>query len=434
MKTVRIASASGFWGDSLEAPIRQISDGPIDYLVMDYLAELTMSIMAGMQNKNPEHGYAKDFVDLIEKTASTLKEKKVKVIANAGGVNPRACAEKIKEVLVNKKINLKVAVVEGDDLRHELDSLISKGEEFKNLDTDDDFASIKDKIQSINAYIGADPIVDALMLGADIIITGRASDPSLALAPLIHEFKWSDHDQLALGTVAAHLIECGAQVTGGNCSYDWESIPDLANIGYPIIEATGDDKIIITKHKKTGGRVDLRSVKEQLVYEILDPANYITPDVVADFTTVKLKDLGENRVEISGVKGKAATDKYKVSASYQNGYKAEGTLIYTWPDAVKKSEAAARILKTRLENLGLVFDEVYFETIGEGKEVTFRAAVRGQNKEDVERFTREIAPLVLNGPPGATGYNKGKPRVQNVFSYWPALVSKNNVKTKISIL
>lgn len=447
MKKIRIASASGFWGDWLEAPIRQIEGGKIDYLALDYLAELTMSIMAGVKKKNPELGYAEDFVDLIDRTAKQLVEKKIKVITNAGGVNPLACAKRVKEVLEKKGISLKIAVITGDDLLPSIDNLLSLKEEFKNLDTGEKVEVIKDKLQSVNAYLGAEPAVSALKNGAQIVISGRLADPSLALAPLCYEFDWQKNDwnKLALGTIAAHLVECGAQGSGGNCSYDWQSIPDLANIGYPIIEADGSDKLVITKHENTGGRIDLRSIKEQLVYEIANPKEYITPDVVADFTSVKLKEVGKDRVELSAASGKPATDCYKVSISYENGYKTEGTLVYSWPEAYEKSKAAGQILKKRIADLGLDFDEVFCESIGAGAchgalsefdasdlpEVTFRIAVRGQKKADLERFTSEIVPLVLSGPPGATGYSKGRPKVQRVYSYWPALVSKKLLTPEI---
>lgn len=293
-------------------------------------------------------------------------------------------------------------------------------------------------------------MVEALNRGARIVITGRATDTGLTLAPLIHEFGWDkdDWNKLAAGTIAGHIIECGAQCSGGNCQYEWRSIPNLADVGFPIVEAAPDGSFVITKHERTGGWVVIPSVKEQLVYEMGDPHEYITPDCVADFTTVQLEYEGRDRVRVFGIEGRPATDTFKVSISYSAGYKAVGTLVYSWPDAYDKAKAADRILRARLERLGLKFDEVLTEFVGANAthgplvgmpsadlpEVQLRVGVRSENRSAVERFTKEIAPLVLTGPPGVTGFAGGRPKVEEIVAYWPALLPKAEINASVNII
>jgi hypothetical protein len=269
------------------------------------------------------------------------------------------------------------------------------------------------------------------------------------MAPLRHEFGWRDDqfDLLAAGIIAGHIIECGAQCSGGNCLYHWRDIPDLANVGYPIVEANADGTFVITKHQNTGGRVSIHSVTEQLVYEMGDPRSYITPDVVADFTTIRLEDAGVDRVKVFGIKGRPATDKLKVSIAYRSGFKAVGTLVYAWPDALDKAKRADEVLRERLKNLGLRFDHILTEFVGVSSthgslvgdvasppEVQLRVGVRGPDKATIERFTREIAPLVLNGPPTVTGFASGRPKVEEIVAYWPALIDKSVVATTVQIV
>ncbi|MBL8151797.1 MAG: DUF1446 domain-containing protein, partial [Blastocatellia bacterium] len=340
MKTIRIASGQGFWGDSIDAPVHQVEGGDIDYLMLDYLAEVTMSIMQKQRARDPKLGYAKDFVPLMERILPQCVKRNIKVIANAGGVNPRGCAEAVKAVAQKLGIEVKIGIVAGDDIMERLDTLIEEGIELRSMDTGESLTTVRSQIQSANVYFGAWPIVEALRQEAQIIITGRCTDTGLTLAPMIYEFGWKedDWDKLAAGTIAGHTIECGAQASGGNCQVEWESIPDLANIGYPIIEAREDATFVITKHQNTGGRITSAVVKEQLLYEMGDPKNYITPDCIADFTTIHLEDLGSDRVRFHSIKGYPATESYKVSISYQSGYKAVGTLVYAWPDAYKKAK------------------------------------------------------------------------------------------------
>ena len=451
-KIVRVASAQGFWGDSLEAPRQQVEGGKVDYLMLDYLAEVTMSILQKQKERDPAMGYARDFVGAIESVVPAIAERGVKVIANAGGVNPQACANAIKAVLkkAGAADRVRIGVVTGDDLLPRLDQLIGSGHELRNMETNEPLSTIRERVVSANAYLGSVPIVEALGKGAAIVITGRSTDTALTMAPLRFEFGWKDGDwdRLAAGIIAGHIIECGAQCSGGNCLYDWRSIPDLANVGYPIVEGKADGTFVVTKHEGTGGRVSIPSISEQLLYEMGDPRSYITPDVVADFTSIQLAEDGPNRVRVFGIQGRAATDKLKVSIAYKSGFKAVGTLVYAWPDALEKAKVADRVLRERLDRLGLRFDKVLTEFVGASAthgplapssdasdtEVQLRVGVRSDNKAAVERFTREIAPLVLNGPPSVTGFAGGRPKVEEIVAYWPALIDKTVIRPEVSIV
>jgi hypothetical protein len=432
---IRIANGQGFWGDSLEAPLEQIRRGPIDYLTLDYLAEVTMSILQKQRARDQRAGYARDFVSMIEQGARDIVDHRVKVIANAGGVNPQGCRDALKAVLGKQNLGrrLKVGVVTGDDILARIDELLDRGIFLTNLDTGEPLSLIRDNVQSANVYLGAPPIADALRQGADIVVTGRCADAALSLAPMIVEFDWrpDDWDRLAGGTIAGHAIECGAQCTGGNSIVDWRAISDFAGIGYPILESEPDGSSVVTKHKGTGGRVSLAGVTEQLVYEIGDPRSYITPDCVVDFTTARLEQCGPDRVRISGTRGLPATDMYKVSISYEWGWKAVGELMYGWPDAPEKARLADRVLRERLARLGVQFDAIHTEFAG-SDDVLLRVAVRSRDRGAVDRFTKEIAPLALNGPPVVT-YVGGRPKVEEVVAYWPALIPKSAVQPVVTV-
>jgi hypothetical protein len=450
--SIRIGSGQGFWGDWQEAPVELVRRGPLDYLMMDYLAEVTMSIMQKQRSRDPSLGYAKDFVPLMARLLPDIVKRGVRVTANAGGVNPDACADAVVEEArhAGLKGKLKVGVVAGDDLMDRLDELVACGNSLANMETGEPLESIRSQVRSANVYLGAWPLVDALNRGANIVVTGRVTDTGLTLAPMIHEFGWrtSDWDLLATGTVAGHIIECGAQCSGGNSLYNWESIAGLEDPGYPIIEASREGPFVVTKHEGTGGRVSVQTVTEQLLYEMGNPGSYITPDCIADFTTIELKRAGKDRVAVGLVSGRPATDSYKVSISYSYGYKAVGTLVYAWPDALKKAKRADRILRARLENLGLEFEEILTEFVGvnatHGRlagepdpdiaEVQLRVGVRAREREPVERFVREIAPLILNGPPSVTGFAGGRPKVEEIVAYWPALLDKRVVQPDVRIL
>jgi hypothetical protein len=442
---IRIANGQGFWGDWLEAPVRLIEQGPIDYLILDYLAEVTMSILQKQKAADPKLGYARDFPPLMARIAKLQKERNVKVIANAGGVNPVACAEEVRRVAPA----LKVAIVLGDDVFGRIDDFLGDGLAMRNMDTGAPLITIRDRILSANAYIGAFPLAEALATGADVVIAGRCTDTALALAPMIHRYGWKpdDWNLLAAGTIAGHIVECGAQCTGGNCQVDWQSIPDLANVGYPIIEAEPDGVFSITKHPGTGGRVTVDTIKEQLLYELGDPKNYITPDCTADFTTIHLVDAGPDRVRVTGIQGGPRTESLKLSISYSDGWKAIGTLVYTAPQALEKARAADQIVRRRLLQLGLAFDEIYTEFFGvnachgpvavpnpDPPEVQLRIGVRGQDRKAIDRFTRELIPLVLSGPPTGTGFGDGRPPVREVVAYWPALIPRELIQTSMQVV
>jgi hypothetical protein len=450
---IRIANGQGFWGDSLEAPVEQVRRGPIDYLTLDYLAEVTMSILEKQRSRDPKAGYARDFVDLISRLLPELRERRIKVIANAGGVNPFGCRDALLDAARTQKIPLTVGTVTGDDITDQIDQILRRGIELRNMDTGEPLSTIRDRVQRANAYLGAFPVAEALKQGADVVVSGRVADAALVLAPMVHEFGWNDTDwdKLSAGIVAGHVAECGAQGTGGNCQVEWETIPNLTDVGYPIIEAERDGTFAVTKHDGTGGRVTVASVKEQLLYEIGDPAAYITPDVIADFTTIQLQQDGEARVRFRGIKGHPATNFYKVSISYSAGFKSLGQMAYGWPDALKKARAADRILRERLERLGLKFDAMRTELLGAGAlhnipaaepsaeiephlpEVVLRFGVRSQDRKAVERFTREIPPLALNGPPVASGLGLGRPQVDEIIAFWPALIPKSEVHPEVAI-
>jgi hypothetical protein len=448
---IRIASGQGFWGDLPDAPVEQVKRGDIDYLVMDYLAEVTMSIMQKQRMRNEKHGYARDFVGVIERTLDEIKNKGVKVISNAGGVNPVACKDAILEAAHKAGYSgIKIAVVDGDDILPDLDKLIDDGHLLKNMESGEPITTVKDELLSANVYFGCRPIVEALEKGADIVITGRVTDTGLTLAPMVYEFGWDfdNFDLMSAGTIAGHIIECGGQVSGGNFT-DWEEVDDFTNIGFPIIEAHPDGSFYVTKHENTGGLVSEMTVKEQLMYEIGDPASYITPDCIADFTSIQLKQDGKNRVKVWGITGKPDTPTYKISASYIDGYKLSSTLVYSWPDAVKKAEKAGRILLSRAEKLGIKFRDTNIEYVGlnscnedqdvlkrdlsELNEVQLRISVHGDSREDLNRFGMEIAPLILTGPSGVTGFAGGRPKASEVVAYWPALLDKGAATPRVTL-
>src|ERR1700732_2544094 len=428
---IRIANGQGFWGDSLEAPLEQLRRGPLDYLTLDYLAEVTMSILQKQRSRDPSAGYARDFVERVGRGTADIVDKNIRSVANAGGVNPEACRDAVAKAL--NRPGIKVGIVAGDDILTRLDDMLARGVELTSMDTGEPLASVRPRVQSANVYFGAAPIASALALGAQIVITGRTTDTGLVLGPMMHEFRWTrdDWDKLAAGTIAGHTVEWGAQCTGRNCQVDWQSIPDFAGIGYPIVEAEPDGTFVVTKHKGTGGRGTVASVKEQLLYEMGDPHEYITPDCIADFTTIQLEQCGPDRVRFSGIHGKPATNFYKVSISYSAGFKAIGMLAYSWPDAYAKAQAADRIVRERLDRLGLEFDAVRTEFVGVNAchgplagepspdiaEVALRIGVRAAYRTPVERVTKEIAPLALNCPPVVTGLGSGRPKVAEIVAY-----------------
>lgn len=450
MKTVRIGNGQGFWGDNVDAPVELIHGGPIDYVGLDYLSEVTLSIMMRQKIRDPKQGYATDFIGLIRRVLPEIKERNVRILTNAGGLNPTACRARLLEVARELGVkDVRVGVVEGDDVFARLPELIAAGHRMENLDTGEPLATIADKMMSANAYLGARPAAAALDQGADIVLCGRITDTGLALAPMIHEFGWreDDWDRLAAGTIAGHIIECGAQCTGGNFSRWWE-VPDLWNVGYPVIEAHEDGSFVVTKHPGTGGLVTVDTISEQLLYEIVDPTTYLTPDVTADFTTIRLEQQGKSRVHVSGIKGRPKTPYLKISGSYLAGYKASGQITVSGPRAIDKAKLAADIVWKRLERAGVTFtdEERDQEIVGAGAclpgilpvpadppEVVLRLGVKGNDPKKLERFGKELAPLITAGPPGVTGFAGGRPKVQEIVAYWPALLAREEVEGKIEV-
>ena len=444
-KKIRIANGQGFWGDSSQAPIDLVNSGNIDYLTMDYLAEVTMSIMQKQKNKNPKAGYARDFIDFLRTSLGTIKKNKIKVITNAGGVNPIQCRQEILKIAAELGLDIKVAAITGDDIFSDIDSFISSGVTLNNLDSGESIDSISQSICSANVYIDSFNIAEALKLDVDIVLAGRVSDPGLVLGPCIYEFSWSedDYDLLACGTVAGHIIECGAQCSGGNYSR-WYTVDNLSKVGYPIIEMSQNGEFIVTKDNNFGGLINKFTVCEQILYELGDPENYISPDVVVDFTTISVKDLGDNKVLVDGIKGKKPTDTFKVSINYHKGYKAVGQLTISGPDAMQKANLIVNIIWDRLSRKGFEYDKKKSEFIGHDSchrgigeypdnpsEIVLRIGVMDKDRNKVNEFGKEIAPLITNGPTGVTGFSGGRPKAQEVIAYWPTLIDKKIIKTEV---
>ena len=452
VKRVRIGNGCGFWGDNLDAPLRLAAAGQLDYLTLEYLAELTMSILAVQKSKDTNSGYATDFIDVLGRLTPILADQpKLKVITNAGGMNSRGCAKSAKEILIKAGLlEKKIAVVTGDDLMSRLDELLDSGHTLNHLDTGVPLATIRDNVVSANAYLGARPIVEALQRGAEVVITGRVADASLTVGPAAFEFGWgfgpADLDRIAAASVAGHLIECGAQVTGGLWMNAYGETR-LGDVGYPIAELAEDGTFTITKPPNSGGAVNVETVSEQLLYEVEDPARYYTPDVVADFTTVRLRQAGPETVSVSGGTSNGLTDSYKVSIAYRDCYMSAGTLVIAGPNSVAKARQSGKILLERLRHAGLTFAATNVELLGAGDcvpgvvgithdppEVVLRVAVRDPRKAAVERFTKEFAPLVTSGFAGTTGYTTGRPPVREVFAYWPALIAKSTIAPHVEVI
>jgi hypothetical protein len=438
--TIRIANAGGYWGDDLAQFKRQLELGPVDYVTLDFLAEITMSIMQKQRARDPRAGYARDFVAQVKESLPLLAKSGARAITNAGGVNPLACRGALLEMAQLEGAALDVAAVVGDDLMERLGELNANGVTLDNMDDGAAFAAIRERVSSANAYYGAWPVVAALGTGAQVVVTGRCTDTGITLAPMIHAFGWAadDWDRLASGIVAGHIVECGAQSTGGNFT-DWRRVRAFESIGYPVLEVSADGSFVVTKHAGTGGSVTVRTVKEQLVYEMGDPRGYITPDVVADFGTIRLEQIGRDRVRVWGVKGRPAPANLKVSASYFDGWKASGTLIISAPEAAAKAREFARLFWKRL---GLTFAACHTELVGHSAcwgplappsdppEVLLRLSVRDSDRAKIEAFGKLVPAVILSGPPGVA-VTGGRPQAQEVVAYWPALVPRDRVKATL---
>jgi hypothetical protein len=446
--TLRIANGAGFLGDQLDAPRLLAEGAQLDYLTLEHLAELTMSILARLREKNPAAGYAEDFIEVLHSLSASLAlREQLRIVTNAGGMNPPACAKAAAKVLVDADLGeTRIGVVTGDDLLPRLAEIQASGCRLENLDTGEPLDSLASPVVSANAYLGARPICDCLAAGARIVITGRVADASLAVAPAIHAFGWSwtDWDHLASASVAGHLIECGAQATGGYYSH-WENL-DLANVGYPIAELDAAGGCTITKPAGTGGAVNRHTVAAQLVYEIGDPRHYLTPDVDVDFTTVQLDDTGTDRVSVRGATGRPAPDTLKVSLAYRAGYTTSGQLLVYGRDCVAKANACAEMILARLHRAGIELDRTHVECLGTGvgvpglhrqptdlREVVLRITASDPRREALERFAKELAPLITSGPPGLAGYAAGRPQVRPMFAYWPTLVPRDLLRPAVEV-
>jgi hypothetical protein len=442
-RTVRIGNAGGYWGDDVRALRRQLEGGPLDYVSLDYLAEVTMSILQRQRAKDPALGYATDFVDQMRDCLPLLMETGATVITNAGGVNPEGLGHKLVEVARELGLRLKVGVVSGDDILGRLPELRDGGDPLDNMETGAPLAPHLSRVSAANVYLGAEPVVRALEMGCRVVVTGRVTDTGITLAPLIHEFGWDedDWDRLAAGIVAGHVIECGTQATGGNLT-DWRDVPTYDRIGYPIVEVSPDGSFVVTKHPRTGGLVSEKTVKEQLVYEMGDPRSYISPDVVARFDTIRLEDLGRDRVRVSGVQGTPRPENFKVSMAYQDGWKAVGTILVSGPEATAKAETLARAFWKRVDHRFAATHtsvvgtgSIWPETLGrcETDEVLLRLGVRDHDRAKVHDFGMVLPTMILSGPSGlaVTG---GRPKPSEVVAYWPALIRRSSVAASITAL
>jgi hypothetical protein len=443
-KIIRIGNAGGYWGDDLGAMRRQLEGGPLDYITMDFLAEITMSILQRQRKANADLGYAADFLDQLAECLPIIVKKNVRIISNAGGINPIGLGRKIVEMARKMGLKIKVGVVYGDDIVNNLYELTAAGERFTNMETGEDFLAVRSRITSANIYLGAEPVVKALEQGCQIVVTGRVTDTGITLAPMIHEFGWAmdDWDKMAAGIIAGHVIECGAQASGGNIT-DWHDVKSFDNIGYPIIEMTPSGEFVVTKHKGTGGLVSEKTVKEQLVYEMGDPSNYISPDGIARFDTIQIKQVGKDRVKVWGIKGKPEPDFLKVSMSFDDGWKASGEILVSGPNTYEKADVIAKAFWKRLNH---EYDGSLTEMIGSGSiwpdalsphvanEILLRFGVRDQSYDKVVRFGKALSTMILSGPAGMAVTGRGRPKPVPVIAYWPALMHRNQVKAKVLTL
>lgn len=437
MKTITIGNAGGFWGDDIGAAATLLQHDPLlDYLTLDYLAELSMAILADQRAKDPKLGYAGDFVEVVKTLIPYWQQGgKAKVITNAGGLNPQGCAVVVWQLIQEAGLKgFKIGVVSGDDV---LPQLLEHPTD--NLETGAPFEKVAKNIVTANVYLGADPIRAALQQGAHVVLTGRVADPSLTVAPCLATWGWTDPDRIAAATIAGHLIECGRQVTGG-ISTDWLACPEGAP--FPVVEMGEDGTFVVTKPERTGGCVTVETVKEQLLYEMGDPECYLSPDGVASIREVDVLEVGKDRIQVSGVKGKAPTATYKVSACYKAGYRAEGMLVVVGPEAALKAERCGEMIKAACPGV----KEMVVECLGRGDvvpgvlptidppECVLRIAAFSPQKEPLQQFVRAFAPLVTAGPQGVTGYATGRPKIRPAYGFWPCLIERDRVKPQVTIL
>jgi len=447
LKSIRIGAGQGFWGDTPFPALDVVQAGQVGYLACDALAELTLAILQKGRQKKPDKGYVEDMFFRV--LLQPCWAKGVKILTNAGGINPVGAGQMVFDLAKTMGLRgMRIAVITGDDIMDIIDPLRGRGIDLRDLETGGDIATIRDRILFANAYLGAKAMVEALRQGADVVITGRTSDPALFLAPLAYElgWEWDDWDRLAAGILVGHLLECSAQSTGGNFSGDWWNIPEMERIGYPVAEVYENGDVVLTKPDGTGGRVDLGTVKEQMLYEVHDPSAYVTPDVVADFCSPRLEEAGRDRVRITGIRGKPRPENLKVSIGYSDGWMCEATIRYSWPQAMRKARKAEEIVRKQFEWLGMRFEEILTEYVGynslcgplafgDGEdlnEVGLRIAVRSRDRLEAARMPRLFPPLAVNGPPTASGW-AGTPQPRELIGLWSALVPREEVESRVKI-
>jgi hypothetical protein len=451
MKTVRLGAGMCFWGDSIQPAIEMVKHADIDYLCCDHLAELTMSILSKRMERDPYAGFTPDILDLLRNVLLTCRERGIKIISNAGGANPRACAERVAELCKELGLDgVRIGVVTGDDIRGRIDDLMAEGVSFANLDTGAALETVRPKLVQANVYIGSEGIVEALAAGADIVICGRVTDVALYIGPMRHELGWAagDWHKLGIAAAAAHIVECGAQATGGLYSKDWQNIDGMANIGYPIAEVSEDGSVVVTKTPGTGGEVSVGSVSEQMVYEILDPGAYLTADVTGDFSQITLAQVGPDRVRVGGVTGRPAPETLKVNMAYRAGFVGTVQYSYTWPDAYRKAKRSLHLLEERLRNVDFKADETRVEWVGhnsmwaplvpepddpDAPEVTVRFAARCPTKDEARKVFNELVPICNNGPAGLGGLGTRLP-ITELFAVWPCLIPRKHVHAIVEIV
>lgn len=441
---LKIGNAQAFWGDFPAAPAQLLSqEKNLDFLTLDYLAEVSLSIMAIQREKDPKLGFAQDFIEVIKSIIPFWQQgHQVKIVANAGGLNPIGCAEACREILEMYGCKKKIGVVYGDNVF----STLFEDTTVKNLENGQALSTISNKFVTANAYLGAAPIAEALKKGAEIVITGRVADPSLTVGPCLAHFNWKldDYDRLAQATIAGHLIECGTQVTGG-MSTNWLSIPGKTHIGFPIVKMNEDGTFVITKPVGTGGAVTEETVKEQLLYEIGDPNHYLSPDVTVSFLSISLKEIAQDQIQITGAKGNPPPSTYKVSGTYRDGFRAEAMLGIFGSYVKEKARLCAESVFEHVRECGFKIERTHWECLGSGaivpgvfdfpsSECVLRIAVADQHYEALECFSKAIASLVTCGPQGVVGYTSGRPKIRPVFGYWPCLIDRRKVQPIVQII
>ena len=445
----RVGNGAGFWGDNLDAPFLLARDGQLDVLTLEYLAELTLAILSHLRARDSNAGYVSDFPELLERLGPMLHEQiGLKIVTNAGGLNPRSCAIRCASILEANGLGDSIlAVVDGDDVLESIPGWMAEGLELAHMETGRSIKDVADRLISANVYLGARPIATALSQGARFVIPGRVADASLTLGPAAAHFgwDWQEWNRLAGASVAGHIIECGAQATGG-LWHQWQEMPDPAAVGYPVAEIFEDGSSRISKPKDSGGVVSVGTIAEQLVYEIDDPARYRTPDVDVDLTTVTLEQDGNDRVFVRNATGQPPSEMLKIAAVYRDGWMASGMLAVAGRGAESKARAAGQMILDRVKRAGFTLADTLVECIGAGDlvpgllrplnepyEVVLRVTARDPERRAIERFCREFAPLVTSGPPGIAGYASGRPSARPAFGYWPTLVPRTLIQEQIQV-